>query len=280
MSTPHVTESIVVKPTLFHGRENETVDRWLQRFSLYLANGKISSSSDQVAVKLALHLSGPAETYYDNLLSSVQALYTLLRDALKERFPAHRHLRNRQKLSKRRQGPSESLETYLAQLNEKFNFLDLRDEDKICCLIQGLRADIQAEVLKKEPKTYDAEKTARLIYSIQQSTLQRKKEDVSRIVQAASCVPSTTNAGATPEVQGALTRIQHQLYNVMSTMAKTPSKSEAALNAYQYSPQYTTAIDSKMIRLEERMEQLMKMVGNRPQESTGTKIAAYQPTAI
>ena len=280
MSTPHVTESIVVKPTLFHGRQNETVDRWLQRVSLYLANGKISSSSDQAAVKLALHLSGPAETYYYNLLSSVQASYTLLRDALKERFsPAHPHLRNRQELSKRRQGPSESTETYLADLNEKFNCLDLRDEDKICYLIQGLRADIQAEVLKKEPKTYNkAEKTARLIYSIQQSTLQRK-EDVSRIVRAGSCLPSTTNAGATPEVQGPLTRIQHQLDNVMSTMAKTPSKSEAVLNAYQYSPQYTTAIDSKMTRLE-RMEQLMKMVGNRPQETTGPKIAAYQPTAI
>ena len=192
MSTPHVTESIVVKPTLFHGRENETVDRWLQRFSLYLANEKISSSSDQAAEKLALHLSGPAETYYHNLLSSVKASYTLLRDALKERFsPAHPHLRNRQELSKRRQGPSESPETYLADLNEKFNCLDLRFGDKICYLIQGLHADIQAEVLKKEPKTYnEAEKTARLIYSIEQSTLQRKEEDVSRIVQAASCMPS------------------------------------------------------------------------------------------
>ena len=127
-----------------------------------------------------------------NLLSLVKASYTLLRDALKERFsPAHPHLRNRQELSKRRQGPSESTETYLADLNEKFNCLDLRFGDKICYLIQGLHADIQAEVLKKEPKTYnEAEKTARLIYSIEQSTLQRKEEDVSRIVQAASCMPS------------------------------------------------------------------------------------------
>ena len=93
-------------------------------------------------------------------------------------------------------------------------------------------------------------------------------------------MPSITNAGATPEVQGPLTRIKHQLDNVMSTMAKTHSKSEAVLNACQYSPRYTSAIDSKMTRLEERMEQLMKMVGNRPQESTGPKIAAYQPTAI
>ena len=185
---------------LFHGRENENFDRWLQRFSLYLANGNISPSSDQAAVKLVLHLSGPAETFYYNLPSSVQASYILLRDALKERFsPAHRHLRNQQELSKRRQGPS---------------------------------GHIQAEVLKKEPKTYtEAEDTARLIYSVQESTLQRKEEDVSLIVQPASCVPSTTNAGATLEVRGALARIQHQLDNVMSTMAKTPLKSEAVINA-------------------------------------------------
>ena len=83
LSTPNITESIVVKLTLFHGRENENVDRWLQRFSLYHANGKISPSSDQAAVQ-------------------------------------HE------------------------KLNEKYNFLDLRNEDKMCYLIQGLRADIQA----------------------------------------------------------------------------------------------------------------------------------------
>ena len=83
LSTPNITESIVVKPTLFHGRENENVDRWLQCFSLYLANGKISPSSDHAAVQ-------------------------------------HE------------------------KLNEKYNFLDLRNEDKMCYLIQGRRADIQA----------------------------------------------------------------------------------------------------------------------------------------
>ena len=107
LSTPHITESIVVKPTLFNGCENENVDHWLQRFSLHLANGKTSPSIDQAAV---------------------------------------RH----------------------EKLNEKFNCLDPRNEDKMCYLIQGLRADIQAEVLKKEPKTYtEGEDTARLIYSIQ-----------------------------------------------------------------------------------------------------------------
>ena len=221
LSTPNITESIVVKPTLFHGRENENVDRWLQRFSLYLANGKISPSSDQAAVK-------------------------------------HE------------------------KLNEKFNCLDLRNEDKMFYLIlQGLRADIQTEVSKKEPKTYtEGENTARLIYSIQQSTLQSKEEDASRIVQAASRVPSTTNAGAAPEIQGALARIQHQLDNVMSNMAKTPSMSEAAVNACQYSPLDPNVLYDKVSRLDQVMQQILSVLGNRPQENKGSKIAAYQPTTV
>ena len=74
--------------------------------------------------------------------------------------------------------------------------------------------------------------------------------------------------------------MQQQLDTILSTMTKGPSKPEATVSAYQYSPQYTTTIDSKMTRLGKRMEQLMKIVGNRPQESTGPKIAAYQPTAM
>ena len=73
--------------------------------------------------------------------------------------------------------------------------MNLRDGDKLSYLIQGLRADIQAEVLKKEPKTYaEAEDTARLIYSIQQSFFQRREEDISRIVdqRAVNQLPTQT----------------------------------------------------------------------------------------
>ena len=117
-----------------------------QRFTLYLANRKIRTDRSQAAIQLALHLSGPAESFYYNLPSPVQGSFDDLRNALKmkERFsPAHRSLRLRQALSIRRQGPSESIEKFLADLNEKFSCLDLRDEDKLSYLIQGLRPDIQ-----------------------------------------------------------------------------------------------------------------------------------------
>ena len=145
-----VPEPALAKPTLFHGYENENVDRWLQRFKLYLTNRRVNPESDQAAIQIALHLQGPAESYYYNLPSDVQSSLRCLSNALKERFsPAHRSLRLRQELSVRRQGSNESIEKYLTDLNDKFSCLDLRDEDKLSYLIQGLRPDIQADVLRK-----------------------------------------------------------------------------------------------------------------------------------
>ena len=293
MSTPHVTECTVVKPTLFHGRENENIDRWLQRFALYLANCKIAPTSDQAAIKLALHLSGPAETFYYNLPNTVQASYTLLKDALTERFsPAHRHLRNRRELSKRRQGPNESLESFLADLNEKFNCLDLRDEDKLCYLIQGLRTDIQAEVLKKEPKTYtEAEEAARLIYSIQQSVLQRRQEDITRLVHTANPPQPTTphsvpvpspgetslltgiqsllNKSPSPE-QHKLELLAKELHHLTSQKVAAPSSLETPLATYQLSPQART--DDLFHSLQAQIQHLNDKLSGHP------SVAAYQCT--
>ena len=86
---------------------------------------------------------------------------------------------------------------------------------------------------------------------------------------------STTNADAAPEIQGALARIRHQLDNVISNMAKTTSMSEAAANAGQYSPQDPNVLYDKVLLLEQVMQQILSVVGNRPQENTGPKIAAY-----
>ena len=108
-------EPTLIKPTIFHGYENENVNRWLQRFALYLANKRIPETSKQAAIQLALHLSRPAESFYYNLCSTVQGSYVELRKALQERFaPAHRPLRLRQALSIRHQGPQEPIEKFLA----------------------------------------------------------------------------------------------------------------------------------------------------------------------
>ena len=180
-----VPEPALAKPTLFHGYENENVDRWLQRFKLYLTGQQKSQSRKRSSSHpISSNLHGPAESYYYNLPSNVQSSFRCLSNALKERFsPAHRSLRLRQELSVRRQDSNESIEKYLADLNDKFSCHNLRDEDKLSYLTQGLRPDIQAEVLEKEPMIYAAtEDRGRLIYSILQSLPQRIKDDISRIV--------------------------------------------------------------------------------------------------
>ena len=73
--------------------------------------------------------------------------------------------------------------------------------------------------------------------------------------------------------------MQQRLDTIVSTMTKGPSKPEATVSAYQFSPEHTTALDNKVTHLEGKIDQLMKMVGNRPQENTGPKIAANQPIA-
>ncbi|XP_078372995.1 uncharacterized protein LOC144656625 [Oculina patagonica] len=273
LQIPTVAESTVAKPTPFHGRENENVDRWLQRFALYLANRKIHPDSDQAAVQLALHLSGPAESFYYNLSNTVQASYDALKEALKERFsPAHRHLRLRQALSTRRQGPNESIENFLADLNEKFSCLDLRDEDKLSYLIQGLRADIQADVLKKEPKTYAAaEDTARLIYSIQQSLQQRREEDISRLVQNAKPATSSDNTRMDKlekNIEKLMSRLEQKPQD-LQTSPQNPMESKIA--AFQ--PMLTQPSEAEQLaNLQQQMHQLQHII-------FGTQaIAAYQPT--
>ena len=88
-----------------------------------MANKRIPETTKQAAIQLALHLSGPAESFYYNLSSTVQGSYVELRKALQ--------LRLRQALSIRRQGPQEPIEKFLADLSEKFSCLNLRDEDKL-----------------------------------------------------------------------------------------------------------------------------------------------------
>ena len=277
-----VPEPVLVKPTLFHGYESENVDRWLQRFTLYLTNRKIKPGSDQAAIQLALHLQGPAESFYYNLPDDVQSSFTSLRNALKERFsPAHRSLRLRQELSVRRQGSSESIEKYFADLNDKFSCLDLRDEDKLSYLIQGLRPDIQAEVLKKEPKTYAAaEDTARLIYSIQQSLSQRREDDISRIVlQERMSKPSSGTSSSTQKStaseQSVVAAIEQLLQKNAVQKDSIMTKLEALLAGDITKKSEVQSEQTLLAKLTELLDKISSQSANDCQKQNEAHLAAY-----
>ena len=53
-----------IKPTLFHGYENENLERWMEKFGLHLERRRIKTDSKTALAELALHLAGPAESFF------------------------------------------------------------------------------------------------------------------------------------------------------------------------------------------------------------------------
>ena len=123
----------------------------------------------------------------------------------------------RQKLTARKQGPNEPLDRYIEDLQHMFDNLELTEEEKVWFFTQGLHTYPEGSI--------NATTKNLSIQTVQQSIKESQGGD-------------------------ALTRMQQQLDTIVSTMTKGPSKPEATVSAYQYSPQYTTTIDSKMTRLE------------------------------
>ena len=75
-----------IKPTLFHGYENENFERGLEKFCLHLERRRIKSESKAALAELALHLAGPAEAFYYSLGESERSNFEILCAALKERY--------------------------------------------------------------------------------------------------------------------------------------------------------------------------------------------------
>ncbi|KAJ7382534.1 hypothetical protein OS493_034425 [Desmophyllum pertusum] len=139
-------------------------------------------------------------------------------------------------LSARKQGSSEPLDKYIEDLQNKFDCLELTEEEKVWFFTQGLRPDTQREVLVRQPRTFrEAENAARLTQTVQQSLHDAKGND-------------------------ALTRMQQQLDALTSSLVVKEKPKEPPVSAYQYSPQ--TPADDKLLRLERDMNQMMTVVNH------------------
>ena len=195
-------------------------------------------------------MAGPAESFFRSLSSSEKETVDSLSIALRDRFSSKdRVWRMRQMLSARKQGSSEPLDKYIEDLQNKFDNLDLSEEEKVWFFTQGLRPDTQKEVLMRQPRTFrEAENAARLTQTVQQSIQDAKGSDT-------------------------LSRIQQQLDATVSGMTSDKPK-EASVSAYQFSPQ--TSVDDKLANLHKDIKQVMTLIsGHHIQDSA---IAAYQPS--
>jgi len=248
-TSPSLSDTI--KPSLFYGYETENFERWFAKFKLHLERRRIRLTSETALAELALHLAGPAESFFRSLSDSDKEDFDSLSDALRERFSSKGSVwRMRQVLSLRKQRPSKPLDKYIEDLKNDFNCLELSEEEKVWFFTQGLRPDTQREVLMRQPRTFrEAENAARLTQTVQQALEDAKGSD------ALSCM-------------------QQQLDTLVSSLATKEKPKEATISAYQYSPQI--AMEHKLTHLEKEMKQVMSFVAGKQVHDTA--IAAYQPT--
>ena len=103
-----------IKLPVFHGYESENFERWLEKFLLHLERRRLRSTSDAALAELALHLAGPAESFFRSLSSREKDSVDSLSTALRDRFSSKDLVwRMRQMLSARKQGSSEPLDKYI-----------------------------------------------------------------------------------------------------------------------------------------------------------------------
>ena len=244
-----------IKLPLFHGYESENFDRWLEKFLLHLERRRLRSTSDAALAELALHLAGPAESFFGSLSRSDKEAVDSLSTALRDRFSfKDRVWRMRQMLSARKQGSNEPQDKYIEDLQNKFDNLELSEEEQVWFFTQGLRPDTQGEVLMRQPRTFqEAENVARLTQIVQQSIQDANGTD-------------------------ALSRIQQQLYALVFGMATKEKSKEAFVSAYQFSP--TPSADDKLARLERDLNDINQVMtrinGHHVQDSA---VAAYLPSS-
>lgn len=115
-----------IKPTLFHGYENENLEQWTEKLPLHLERRSIDIKA--ALAELALHLAGPVESFFPSLSASdkddFEKLYIMLRERF---FSKDRVWRMRQKLTARKQGSNEPLDRYIEDLQHMF---ELTEEEK------------------------------------------------------------------------------------------------------------------------------------------------------
>ena len=163
----------------FSGYENQDVNRWLLKFSNRLALRHKTTDSKAAAADLSFHLAGPAETWYYALDQAVREAFNALKAALLKRFSnPDLEWRLRQKLSSRKQGETEPLDSYVDFLSATCQRLGISDQDKMHYFVQGLREEIKHEVIMHKPKTFEeAESVARLQVSVEQTLQDDRSSD-------------------------------------------------------------------------------------------------------
>ena len=110
VAAPKLKPSDKLEP--FSGYEKEDVNRFLEKYR------EIKLSLEAKATDLVSYLKGPAETWYFSLDRLTRSDFDTLVNAFRQRFSSDDFKwRLRQSLSSHKQGPNESLDSYIEFIN-------------------------------------------------------------------------------------------------------------------------------------------------------------------
>ena len=135
----------------------------MEEFDYQLEARDISPESKAALTQLTIHIAGPAQEYIRTLPADQRATLGLVKDALKRCY-SHRNREwvQRQQIAQRRQKPTEPLGDYVSDVVSKLHKLDMQENTRVYHFIEGLKPELQMEVLKAKPKTLsEAVETAR-----------------------------------------------------------------------------------------------------------------------
>ena len=139
---------------------------FLDKFELFTAFQK--KNARQKAAMLPIYFEGVALTWYKELPEEIKKDYEDLKDAFLNRFnsPDLKWVRE-QKVLERSQGPQESVDQYLNDMNTLCSTLEKEPNERMSLTLKGLRPEIKKFVITNRPKSLsELESWARLAYQL------------------------------------------------------------------------------------------------------------------
>ena len=134
---------------------NEKAEEWLSSFDRYTNLKRISNNDKLELFKLLL--SDDAALWLRSLPADRQNSIDAIRDAFRKRYELNRVDLYKRELDlwERKQGPSESVDSYIAHMRAAAAKINVADTALINTAIRGLRPEIRTYVLRTEPNTLE-----------------------------------------------------------------------------------------------------------------------------
>ena len=162
----HGSQHLGVKLPTFHGKEKEDVNQFLLKFRQVADFHKWDVG--QLTPALPVSLEGQASIWFNSLPASKKDSFHAIEHELKEKFnPAATQWRLRQTLGQRKQGTTERISDYAAEIRQQCSRLDLPKADWVHVFLNGLLPAIKDFCVLQQPKTFEeAENLAMLKESV------------------------------------------------------------------------------------------------------------------